>query len=49
MTEPVHERIDAAMRERSASHPLELTSRSTATFYDLERYAGEVPAAGVCR
>ena len=47
MTEPVHERIDASMRERSASHPLELDDLgSTATFYvDLERYVGEVPAA----
>jgi len=46
MTEPVHERIGAAMRERSASHPLELDDfGSTATFYvDLERYVGEVPA-----
>jgi len=47
MTEPVHQRIDASMRERSASHPLELDDvGSTVTFYvDLERYVGEVPAA----
>jgi len=46
MTEPVHERTDASIRERSASHALELDDvGSTATFYvDLERYAGEVPA-----
>jgi hypothetical protein len=46
MTEPVHERIDASMRERSASHPLEVDDLgSMATFYvDLERYVGEVPA-----
>ena len=46
MTEPVHERTDASIRERSASHPLELDDvGSTVTFYiDLERYAGEVPA-----
>jgi len=47
MTEPVHERTDATIRERSASHSLELDDvGSTATFYvDLERYAGEVPEA----
>jgi hypothetical protein len=46
MTEPVHERIDASMRERSASHALELDDLGgMATFYvDLERYVGEVPA-----
>lgn len=46
MTEPVHERIDAALRERSASYPLELDDLgSVETFYvDLERYVGEVPA-----
>lgn len=46
MTEPVHERIDASMRERSASHALELDGLgNTAAFYvDLERYVGEVPA-----
>jgi hypothetical protein len=46
MTEPVHERIDASMRERSASHPLVLDDLgSMATFYvDLERYVDEVPA-----
>ena len=45
MTEPVHERTDASIRDRSASHALELDDvGSTATFYvDLERYAGEVP------
>ena len=47
MTEPVHERTDASIRERSASHSLELDDvGSTATFYvDLERYVGEVPEA----
>lgn len=47
MTEPVHERVDASMRERSASHPLELDDLGDmATFYvDLERYVGDVPAA----
>jgi hypothetical protein len=47
MTEPVHERTDASIRERSSSHPLELDDvGSTATFYvDLERYVGEVPEA----
>ncbi|HTS20363.1 MAG TPA: DUF2652 domain-containing protein [Casimicrobiaceae bacterium] len=47
MTEPVHERTDATIRERSASHALELEDvGSTASFYvDLERYAGEVPPA----
>ena len=46
MTEPVHERIGASMRERSASHALELDDLgSMESFYvDLERYAGEVPA-----
>lgn len=46
MTEPVHDRIDATMRQRSASHALELDDLgSTVTFYvDLERYVGEVPA-----
>jgi hypothetical protein len=45
MTEPVHERIDATMRERSASHALELDDLGSAlSFYvDLERYVGEVP------
>ena len=45
MTEPVHERIDHTMRERCASHPLELDDLGeTPTFYvDLERYVGEVP------
>ena len=47
MTEPVHERSGASIRERSASHPLQLEDvGSTATFYvDLERYVSEVPAA----
>ena len=47
MTEPVHERTDASIRERSASHPLELDDvGKTASFYfDLPRYAGEVPPA----
>jgi len=47
MTEPVHERIDSSMRERSASHALEIDDvGNTVTFYvDLERYVGEVPAA----
>jgi class 3 adenylate cyclase len=47
MTEPVHERTDASIRERCASHSLELDDvGSTATFYvDLERYVGEVPEA----
>ncbi len=47
MTEPVHERIDASMRERAASHPLDLDDLGrTETYYvDLERYVGEVPAS----
>ena len=47
MTEPVHERIDTSMRERSASHSLELDDLGkTDMFYvDLERYVGEVPAS----
>ena len=47
MTEPVHERIDSSMRDRSASHALELDDLGrTETFYvDLERYVGEVPAS----
>jgi hypothetical protein len=47
MTEPVHVRTDVTIRERSASHSLELDDvGSTVTFYvDLERYAGEVPPA----
>jgi hypothetical protein len=47
MTEPVHDRIDATMRERAASHKLELDDiGKTETFYvDLERYVGEVPAS----
>src|SRR4030095_2343867 len=47
MTEPVHERIDPKMRERSQNHPLELDDiGKTDTYYvDLERYVGEVPPA----
>ncbi|HEX9302041.1 MAG TPA: DUF2652 domain-containing protein [Casimicrobiaceae bacterium] len=47
MTEPVHRRVDATMRDRAASHPLELADLGpTDTFYvDLERYVGEVPAS----
>jgi class 3 adenylate cyclase len=47
MTEPVHERVDTTMRERSAPHPLDLADLGpTNTFYvDLERYVGEVPAS----
>jgi hypothetical protein len=47
MTEPVHERTDASIRERCTSHSLELDDvGSTVTFYvDLERYVGEVPEA----
>ena len=47
MTEPVHQRIDPSMRDRAASHPLELDDLGrTETFYvDLERYVGEVPAS----
>jgi class 3 adenylate cyclase len=47
MTEPVHERIDSSMRDRAASHALELEDLGrTETFYvDLERYVGEVPAS----
>ena len=46
MTEPVHQRIDASMRERSTSHSLALDDiGNTATFYvDLEQYVGDVPA-----
>jgi hypothetical protein len=45
MTEPVHERIDPSMRQRAASHALELDDiGKTETYYvDLERYVGEVP------
>ena len=45
MTEPVHQRVDSSMRERAASHPLELADLGpTDTYYvDLERYVGEVP------
>jgi hypothetical protein len=45
MTEPVHQRIDTTMRERAASHALELDDLGrTDTYYvDLERYVGEVP------
>jgi hypothetical protein len=47
MTEPVHDRISPAMRDRSASHTLELDDLGkTDMFYvDLERYVGEVPAS----
>jgi hypothetical protein len=47
MTEPVHERVDPSMRERAASHALELDDiGKTETYYvDLERYVGEVPAS----
>src|SRR5512143_1301995 len=47
MTEPVRERIDASMRDRAASHPLELDDLgATDTYYvDLERYVGEVPVS----
>jgi class 3 adenylate cyclase len=47
MTEPVHERVDPAMRERAASHALELDDiGKTETYYvDLERYVGEMPAS----
>jgi hypothetical protein len=46
MTEPVHERVDASMRERASSHALELDDlgRTAAFYVDLERYVGEVPA-----
>jgi hypothetical protein len=45
MTEPVHRRIDLSMRDRAASHSLELADLGpTETYYvDLERYVGEVP------
>jgi class 3 adenylate cyclase len=47
MTEPVHQRVDSTMRDRAASHSLELQDLGpTETYYvDLERYVGEVPAA----
>jgi hypothetical protein len=47
MTEPVHRRVDSTLRERAASHPLELPDLGpTETYYvDLERYVGEVPAS----
>ena len=47
MTEPVHERIDASMRERASSHPLDLDDigRTESYYVDLERYVGEVPAS----
>jgi class 3 adenylate cyclase len=47
MTEPVHRRVDVSMRDRAASHPLDLPDLGpTDTFYvDLERYVGEVPPA----
>ena len=45
MTEPVHQRIDARMRERSQNHPLELDDigKTESYYVDLERYVGEVP------
>jgi len=45
MTEPVHQRIGATMRERAASHALELDDlgRTDSYYVDLERYVGEVP------
>jgi len=47
MTEPVHRRVDAGLRERAAAHLLELDDLGpTVSFYvDLERYVGEVPLA----
>jgi class 3 adenylate cyclase len=47
MTEPVHRRVDATLRERAQALALELADIGpTDAFYvDLERYAGEVPAA----
>ena len=47
MTEPVHRRVDSSLRERAASHPLDLADLGpTDTYYvDLERYVGEVPAS----
>ena len=47
MTEPVHERIDDAMKSRSANHALELDDlgHTEAYYVDLERYVGEVPAS----
>lgn len=45
MTEPVHRRVDPALRERSRALAQELADLGpTATYYaDLESYAGEVP------
>lgn len=45
MTEPVHRRVDAAIRERAATLKIELEDLGpTQTYYmDLERYVGEVP------
>ena len=47
MTAPVHERVDAPMRARSASHDMELgdLGRTPGYYFDLERYVGEIPAA----
>ncbi|MEO8303374.1 MAG: DUF2652 domain-containing protein [Betaproteobacteria bacterium] len=47
MTEPVHERVDHTMRERSANHSAELEGlgRTEMYYVDLERYVGEVPAS----
>jgi class 3 adenylate cyclase len=47
MTEPVHQRVDGAVRERAAALRVELDDLGpTATYYmDLERYVGEVPPA----
>ena len=47
MTEPVHRRVDASMRERSANHALELDDigKTEGYYVDLERYVGEVPAS----
>jgi class 3 adenylate cyclase len=47
MTEPVHRRVDATLRERSAALALELPDLGpTETYYvDLERYVGDVPPA----
>jgi class 3 adenylate cyclase len=47
MTEPVHRRVGANLQQRAQALALELPDLGpTATFYvDLERYAGDIPAA----
>ncbi|MCE9618770.1 MAG: DUF2652 domain-containing protein [Planctomycetes bacterium] len=47
MTEPVHQRVDRSMRDRSTMHALELDGlgRVESFYVDLKKYVGEVPAS----